>query len=130
VLNSLHPMGGAGFKLTTLALADPRVTAILYSSALMAVEGHAAVIRARGERKLTVATMDDQLHYLDLTPLAGQVSYVRSGLREAGGALIGELIRQCEQGGPPQGHLLPSSFDLAPGLDDTVLAEPLPPHRR
>ena len=40
VLNSLHPMGDAGFKLTSLALGDPRVTAIIYSSTLMAIEGH------------------------------------------------------------------------------------------
>ena len=44
VLNSLHPMGEAGFKLTMTALGDPRITAIIYSSTLMAVEGHAAVV--------------------------------------------------------------------------------------
>src|SRR4029078_6197541 len=60
VFNSLHPMGDAGFQLTTQALADKNVTAILYSSTLMAVEGHAAVVRAGTGRELAVATMDDE----------------------------------------------------------------------
>jgi LacI family transcriptional regulator len=128
VLNSLHPMGDAGFKLTGQALADPKVTAILYSSTLMAVEGHAAIVRAG--RDIAVATMDDELHYIDLSPFAGQFTTVRSSLRDAGGALIAELIRQCETGGAPQGHLLQSSFHVIPGLDDRVLKEPLPAKRR
>jgi LacI family transcriptional regulator len=130
VLNSLHPMGEAGFKLTSLALGDPRVTAILYSSTLMAVEGHAAVVRAGGSRKLEIATMDDELHYIDLSPFAEQFSYVRSSLREAGGKLIAELISQCENGSPPAGHVIPSTFHLLPGLDARVLDEPLPVNRR
>lgn len=130
VLNSLHPMGEAGFKLTSLALADPRVTAILYSSTMMAVEGHAAIVRAGGDRKLAIATMDDELHYIDLSPFAGQFSFVRSSLRDAGGALISELIRQCEEPGPGQGHLITSSFHVAPGIDASVLSEPLPANRR
>jgi LacI family transcriptional regulator len=130
VLNSLHPMGEAGFKLTTLALADPRITAILYSSTLMAVEGHAAVMRAGGGRKLEIVTMDDELHYIDLSPFADQFSYVRSSLRDAGNALIAELLSQCENGAEPQGHLIPSTFHLLPGLDARVLDEPLPMSRR
>lgn len=130
VLSTVHPMGGAGFRLTQQALAEPGVTAILYSSALMAVEGHAAVLQAGGGGQTAVATMDDQLHYLDLTPLAGQTSFVRSSLRDAGTALIAELIRQCEEGGPPRRHLLPSSFQPAAGLNDTGLEEPLPTNRR
>jgi LacI family transcriptional regulator len=130
VLNSLHPMGEAGFKLTALALGDPRVTAIIYSSTLMAVEGHAAVVRAGGNRMLDVATMDDELHYLDLSPFAGQFSYVRSSLRDAGGALIAELLRQCEQATAPKGHVIPSTWHLLPGLDARVLDEPLPANRR
>jgi LacI family transcriptional regulator len=130
VLNSLHPMGEAGFKLTSLALGDPRVTAIIYSSTLMAVEGHAAVVRAGGNRRLDIATMDDELHYIDLSPFAGQFSYVRSSLRDAGGALIAELLRQCETGGKPQGHLIPSTWHLLPGLDARVLDEPMPANRR
>src|SRR5690606_11791694 len=130
VLNSLHPMGEAGFKLTSLALADPRVTAILYSSTIMAVEGHAAIVRHGGDRKLAIASMDDELHYLDLSPFTGQFTFIRSSLREAGAALMAELIRQCEQGGPGKGHLIPSHFHVAPGLDGSVLSEPLPPGRR
>lgn len=130
VLNSLHPMGEAGFKLTTLALGDSRVTAILYSSTLMAVEGHAAVMRAGGGRKLEIATMDDELHYIDLTPFAEQFSFVRSSLRDAGGALIAELLSQCEDQREPEGHLIPSTWHLLPGLDAAVLKQPLPINRR
>lgn len=130
VLNSLHPMGEAGFRLTEQALADPQVTAILYSSTLMAIEGHAAVMREGGGRKLAIATMDDELHYIDLTPFADQFSFVRSSLRDAGTTLIAELIGQCENGRKPQGHLIPSSFHLLPGLDRSVLDEPLPAKRR
>jgi LacI family transcriptional regulator len=130
VLNSLHPMGDAGFKLTSQALGDPRVTAILYSSTLMAVEGHAAVVRTGGDRKLEIATMDDELHYIDLSPFAEQFSYVRSSLRDAGVALITELLRQCEEGTGPEGHVIPSTFHLRPGLDGAVLDEPLPASRR
>ncbi|RYE87305.1 MAG: LacI family transcriptional regulator [Hyphomicrobiales bacterium] len=124
VLNSLHPMGEAGFKLTETALSDPSVTAILYSSSLMAVEGHAAVLRAG--RDVAIATMDDELHYIDLSPFAGQFTTVRSSLRDAGAAVIAELIRQCEQGGTPGGHLVPSSIQLAQGMDGAVLKEPVP----
>lgn len=130
VLSSLHPMGDAGFKLTAQALGDPRITAILYSSTLMAVEGHAAVVRAGGDRKLAIATMDDELHYIDLSPFADQFSYVRSSLRDAGNALISELIEQCENGTKPRGHLIESSFHVLPELDARVLGEPLPMNRR
>jgi LacI family transcriptional regulator len=130
VLNSLHPMGEAGFKLTNLALGDPRVTAILYSSTLMAVEGHAAVVRAGGGRRLDIATMDDELHYIDLSPFAEQFSYVRSSLSEAGVKLMGEMISQCEHGLEPHGHVVPSTFHVLPALDAGVLDEPLPMHRR
>ena len=130
VLNSLHPMGDAGYALTLQALEDPTVTAMLYSSTLMAVEGHGAVLRAAAGRPLAIATMDDELHYIDLTPFAGQFTYVRSSLREAGNALIAELIRQCEEGGPGRGRLVPSQFHVVAGLDARVLKEPLPIGRR
>lgn len=129
VLNSLHPMGDAGHKLTAMALSDPRVTALLYSSTLMAVEGQGAIQRA-GPRPLDIATMDDELHFIDLTAFAGQWSTVRSSLREAGGQLITLLMDQCETGGPPRGHVVPSSFHVLPGLDARVLSEPLPLNRR
>ncbi|GEM_PF-214631 len=130
VLNSLHPMGDAGYTLTQQALEDPRVTAILYSSTLMAVEGHAAIVRGAPERPLAVATMDDELHYIDLTPFAGQFTTVRSSLREAGAALITELVRQCNEPGPGKGVIVPSRFEVAEGIDPAVLAEPLPALRR
>lgn len=128
VFNSLHPMGGAGFKLTLRALADPAVTAILYSSTLMAVEGHAAIVRSG--RRIAVATMDDELNYLDLSPFADEFTYVRSSLRAAGAALVAELIRQCETGGAPRGTLLASTFHVAPDLDPRSLDAPIPPRER
>jgi LacI family transcriptional regulator len=130
VFNSLHPMGDAGYKLTHLALNDPKVTAILYSSTLMAVEGHAAIVRSTPDRKLAVATMDDELHYIDLTPFAGQFTTVRSSLREAGAALIAELVRQCNDHSPGKGIIVPSTFEVAHGLDGRILDEPLPAKRR
>lgn len=130
VYNSLHPMGDAGFKLTALALNDPKVTAILYSSALMAVEGHAAILRHSGGRDIAIATMDDELHFVDLTPLAGHYSAARSSLREAGNAIIAELIRQCNEPGPGRGTEIPSLVEAAPGLDPSVLSRPIPAKRR
>jgi LacI family transcriptional regulator len=129
VYNSLHPMGEAGFKLTGMALSDPRVTAILYSSALMAVEGHAAVVR-NGARDVAIATMDDELHYLDLSPFAGQFTRARSSLRDAGVAVIAELIRQCNEPGPGRGVEITSTFELAQGMDGAVLDQPIPGKRR
>jgi LacI family transcriptional regulator len=130
VFNSLHPMGDAGYKLTHQALSDPKITAILYSSTLMAVEGHAAIVRSDPARKLAIGTMDDELHYIDLTPFAGQFTRVRSSLREAGGVLIGELVRQCNEPGTGRGIIVPSTFELADGMDGSVLGEPLPLKRR
>lgn len=127
IYNSLHPMGDAGSQLTAAALADPAVTAILYSSTLMAVEGHTAV-QAAG-RAIDVCSMDDELHYIDLSSFDGHFTKVRSSLRDAGATLIAELIAQCEGGSPPQGHIIPSQFDLADGLDGRVLDAPLPPGR-
>lgn len=127
ILNSLHPMGDAGFKLTETALADPQVTAILYSSTLMAVEGHAAIMRSG--RNIDVASMDDELHYIDLSSFADHFSTVRSSLREAGVSLISELIAQCDQHRGPAGHLIASTFALAEGIDGSILSEPLPARR-
>jgi LacI family transcriptional regulator len=96
----------------------------------MAVEGHAAVARIAGGRRLDIATMDDELHYIDLTPYAGRFSDLRSSLRDAGGALIAELLSQCENGAQPSGHVIPSNWHLLPSLDARVLDEPLPMNRR
>jgi LacI family transcriptional regulator len=128
--NSLHPMGEAGFRLTEQAVADPKITAIIYSSALMAVEGHAAIVRSAGDRNIAVATMDDELHYIDLSPFDGQFTRVRSSLRDAGAAVIAELIRQCNESGPGRGIEIASQFDIAHGLDAGVLATPIPAKRR
>lgn len=128
VLNSRHPMGDAGSRLTEAALADGQVTAILYSSTLMAVEGHAAV-QASG-RSIDVASMDDELHYIDLSSFDGHFTKVRSSLRDAGAALIGEIIAQCETPAPPRGRVIASTFDLADGLDGRILDRPVPPGRR
>lgn len=128
VLNSRHPMGDAGSRLTEAALADRGVTAILYSSTLMAVEGHAAV-QASG-RSVDVASMDDELHYIDLSSFDGHFTKVRSSLRDAGAALIAEIISQCETAAPPRGHIIASTFDLAQSLDGRVLDQPIPAKRR
>ena len=74
--------------------------------------------------------MDDELHYIDLSPFAGQFTTVRSSLREAGGALIAELIRQCNEHGPGRGIEIPSIFEVAKGIDGAVLGKPFPTKRR
>ncbi len=130
IFNSLHPMGEAGYKLTHLALNDPEITAIIYSSTILAVEGHSAIVRSDPDRKLAIATMDDELHYIDLTPFAGQFTTVRSSLRDAGAALITELVRQCNERGEGRGIIIPSTFEFARGVDGAVLNEPLPAKRR
>jgi len=126
IFNTVHPMGDAGYQLTEQVLEDSSVTAILYSSALMAVEGHSAIFQAgrRAGDNLEVGTIDDQLHFLDLTPFAGQFTFVRSSLRDAGVAIIEELIRQCEKKGAPSGTLMPHTFDYASKLDASVLSTP------
>ena len=35
-------------------------------------------------------------------------------------ALIEELSRQCDEGQPPSGTMVPSSFQIVPGLDAAV----------
>ena len=131
VLNATHPMGDAGFQLTAQALDDPSVSAILYSSTLMAAEGYSAVVRSgrRIGKDLALASMDDELQYLDLTPFEGQFTYVRSSLRQAGIALVEDLIRQCESNSSPTGTIVPSTFHPAPGLDGTTFDLPIPDHR-
>jgi LacI family transcriptional regulator len=132
VLNSLHPMGDAGFRLTQQALADARITAVIYSSVLMAIEGQPVIAAAgqRGGREIAVASMDDELHYLDLSRVAERVNFVRSSLHDAGVALLRELARQCDEGLPPSGTIVPSRFHILPGLDAASIDAPLPPHRQ
>jgi len=125
--STVHPMTDAGFQLTEQAISDPGVTALLYSSSLMAVEGYAAIMRAGrvvDGIDMAVGTMDDQLHYLDLSRFDGQFTFVRSSLRDAGGALVAELVRECENGGVPGGTIIPSSFQVATGMDAAILATP------
>lgn len=124
IYNALHPMGDAGFQLTEQALAEQPVTAILYSSALMAVEGHAALLRhgATPGKDIAVATMDDRLHYLDLSPYENLFTFVRSSLRDAGAALVGDIIRQCEHRPGPQKTIVPSEFIVASDLDASLLS--------
>ena len=45
-------------------------------------------------------------------------------------ARMAELFRQCDKGGPGKGHLVPSTFHVAPGMDARVLDEPIPANRR
>lgn len=129
VLNSNHPMGDAGFRLTSQVLEED-VSAIVYCSILMAVEGHAALAKAgpRGEA-MVLASMDDQLHYLDLSQIADRTIFVRSSLKEAGVALIEELARQCDEHTGPQGTIVPSVFVVPEGMDGHGLDADLPGHR-
>jgi LacI family transcriptional regulator len=118
VYNAVHPMVHAGYQLTQKALEDDAVTAILYSSAVMAVEGQAA-IAAAGRTigvDVEVATMDDELRHVDLTSLEGQISFVRSPLNESGHALVRQLMKQVQKKGPPEGALIPARFCLRPNL--------------
>ena len=122
-LEGTHPMVEAGFQLTELALADPSITAFLYSSILMAAEGVSAVTRAGRVpgRDVMIASMNDELQYLNLAPVEGQVTYVRSSLRAAGRALVAEVIRQCERK-KVSGTLIPSVFDLGDGVSGEAIA--------
>jgi LacI family transcriptional regulator len=132
ILNSLHPMGDAGFRLTTEALTDPTITAVLYSSSLLVMEGHEVIARAgeRNGKPIAIASIDDQLRYLDLSRLADRVTFVHSSLRDAGTALIEELSRQCDRHEAPSGTLIPSHFQVLPGMDASGVAAPIPAHRK
>lgn len=118
VYNAVHPMVHAGYQLTTKALEDPNVTSILYSSAVMAVEGQAAIAGSGREigKDLEVATMDDELRHIDLSSLEGKISFVRSPLNESGHALVRQLMNQVQKKGPPTGELIPARFCLRPNL--------------
>lgn len=116
-LEGTHPMGEAGFQLTEIALADPGVTAIVYSSILFATEGLSAVTRAGKApgKDFMIATMNDELQYLNLAPLEGNVTFVNSSLRAAGRAIVAEVISQCETG-TCGGIMIPAFFHLADGI--------------
>ena len=132
VLNSSHPMGDAGFRLTREALDDASVTAVMYSSVLLLMAG-LELLTAAPERKgrpIAIATMDDNLRHLDPARLAPRVNFARSSLHDAGYALIQELSRQCDEGKPPSGTMIASNFHVAPGLDPASVDAPLPAHRR
>jgi LacI family transcriptional regulator len=132
VLNSAHPMGDAGFRLTRKALEDRKVTAIIYSSILLLVEGYEVWSSAepRQGRPIALATMDDVLRHIDPTRLIPRVNFVRSSLKEAGTALIEELGRQCDGGEAPRGTMIASTFEVLPDLDPSSITEPLPAQRR
>jgi|EndMetStandDraft_2_1072991.scaffolds.fasta_scaffold24605_2 LacI family transcriptional regulator len=132
IFNSAHPMGDAGFRLTQRAIADTRVTAVLYSSILLLIEGYEILAAAglRDGRPIAIATMDDELRHIDQSRLASRVSFVRSSLHDAGFALIAELSRQCDAGEAPRGVLVPSRFQVAPDMDGSSLDLPLPAGRQ
>lgn len=132
VMNSAHPMGDAGFKLTRQALSDPDVTAVIYSSILLLVEGYEVWSAAspRGGRPIALATMDDRLRHIDATRLIPRVNFVQSSLKDAGVALVEELARQCEAREAPCGTLIPSYFQIVPEFDRRSIDEPLPMKRR
>lgn len=122
ILSTVHPMSDASFQLTEQAISDSSVTAILYSSSLMAVEGHSAILRAgRNSADIAIGTMDDELNYLDLSPFEGQFTFVRSSLRKAGEAVVSQLINICEKQVEPNGIIIPSSFHIADGMDGSII---------
>jgi LacI family transcriptional regulator len=116
-------MGSAGYQLSEQILADSGVDALIYSSSVMAIEGLTAMNRIgrRPGRDLVVATMDDELRSLDLSPFQGQICLARSSLRDAGRALATELVRRCEGESEPRGTTIPVSFHLQPGLDASCI---------
>lgn len=123
IYNAAHPMGNAGYRLTKKALIDGDISAILYSSALMAVEGQAALQHAgrRPGENIAIATMDDMLNYLDLSPYEGVFTFVRSSLRQAGELLVSALIAQCDNNDARLQTIVPSQFLLAKDLGTDLL---------
>ncbi|MCF6327215.1 MAG: LacI family DNA-binding transcriptional regulator [Devosiaceae bacterium] len=123
--NATHPMANAGYQLTKQALADGEVSAILYSSALMAVEGYGALVQAGRQpgKNISIATMDDMLNYLDLSPYEGIFTFVRSSLREAGEQLVRGLIEQCENKSVRSQTIIPSRFFIGNDLINQDLQE-------
>ena len=121
-LEGTHPMVEAGFQLTELALADPSITAFAYSSILLATDGLRAVDRAGKVpgKDVMLASMNDELQYLNLASVEGQITYIRSSLRAAGRALVSEVIRQCERK-RVSGTMIPSMFDLAQGISGEAI---------
>lgn len=125
VFNAVHPMVHAGFQLTQKALEDPEITAILYSSAVMAVEGQAAIEnsnRTIGE-DLEIATMDDELRHVDLSPLEGRISFARAPLNDSGHALVRQLMKRVQGKSGPSGELIPGRFKLRPNLPAHLVPE-------
>ena len=112
-------MGLSGQNLTRAALADNNVTAIVYSSVLMAIEGQATLSELGREagRNICVATMDDQLHYLDASQYEGRFTFARSSLREAGKLIASTLMSLCERPDEPIQTLVPYQFSLGDDLD-------------
>ncbi|MCW5695644.1 MAG: substrate-binding domain-containing protein [Bauldia sp.] len=128
VYNTQHPLRPAGFDFTVQAMTNPAITAIIYSSILMAIEGLRAA-DAHPRSGLALATMDDELHYLDVDRVSDRLTFVRSSLSEGGLALIAELSRQCDDREEPRGTLVPVTFHVHPSLDRASLDAPLPAHR-
>jgi LacI family transcriptional regulator len=123
-LRGSHPMFEAGYQLTELALGEPDITAFLYSSVLLAVEGLSALTRAgkKPGRDVMIAAMNDELQYLHLPNDGDNMTFVRSSLRAAGRALVAEVIRQCDRD-KVSGTLIPSLFDVADGVDPQVIRD-------
>ncbi|AVX05347.1 HTH-type transcriptional regulator pepR1 [Maritalea myrionectae] len=118
IYNAVHPMVHAGFQLSQKALEDPTITAIIYSSAVMAVEGQAAIegsSRTIGE-DLEIATMDDELRHVDVSHLEDKISFVRAPLNDSGHALVRQLMQRIQNKGAPSGELIPGRIKLRPNL--------------
>ncbi len=121
--NATHPMVNAGYQLTKQALENGNLNAIIYSSALMMVEGNQALLQAgrKAGENIAIASMDDMLSYLDLSQYEGKVSFIRSSLRDAGEKLVDSLIQLCEQKSSQIKIIIPSQLIIAENMDKTIL---------
>lgn len=122
-LEGTHPMNEVGYALTELAMERDDISAILYSSIIMAVEGTNALSRTGYvvNEDVAVFSMNDELQYLNLAQLEGKISCVCSSLRVAGRKIVDELVNQCS-GETRRGNLIPSRFIMAEGISAKCLS--------
>lgn len=123
VVNTQHPMTRGGSELTEDIIRHGSVSAIIYSSVLIAYEGMSALTRAglQPGRDMTIFSMDDGLQHLDLSPFAGHANFVHSSLQHAGEAIAEELWHQIVEQRAPQGTLLDAEFILTRELDASLV---------
>lgn len=121
-ITTRHPMTHSGAALTEHMI-ERGLRAFIYSSALMAVEGISMLTRSglAVGRDVAVVSMDDELIHLDLEPYRQMASFVHSSLREAGHALVEQVLEQCDTGLAGEGVLIGTEFSLHDGLDISLV---------